>query len=609
MMTTQPIRLTSLTFASSCIAVLFAASLAPAQSSSLEFPYQALVAKDNALVRSGPGEVHYGTQKLAAGQVVEVYRHDPDGWCAIRPVEGSFCIIPEATVEIISEGVGEIKLAGTTPFVGTKLGTVDKPLWQVKLREKEKVSLIGQLSWPNPEGHSTIWYQIKPPAGEFRWINISDLESLSGETMASVLQPKPKKLAVVPKPTQPAAKLPVARSSAAAPRPTANLAQPSIVTPVEPNLDLATAKQQASNSNIQPTVSPPNKPPTQTIESNNFVEDQSKIQLASFAAATTPEPTAATEPPLQDSGGGWRRATRAIPSDNLSKNSNDRFTQSSVPYDSRPQFGSSPNYNNSSFASQNQNFNQAGSAQNRAFESYNLNSTSQPQSSFTGQIRVADASPDRSRFAQQLSQSRNFPQTYTGQPTASGTLQALNNRLTMEMLKAPSAWQLEPLEAATRQYMSTGSFSDQQAGTQFLAKLENCRRVAAGYGRSNPSSGSGFSNANGLSNGQSGYGSGSPSSSAGFNANVGLNPIGSNAQDNSQFDATGWLNELKHSRGTDPSTYVLQDTSGKIIYHVTPMPGLNLTRYLKKRVGVKGQLGFNQKLNLRHVTIERLFPL
>ena len=191
MMITQPIRLASLTFAFSCIAALLAASHANAQNSSLEFPYQALVAKDNALVRSGPGEVHYGTQKLAAGQVVEVHRHDPDGWCAIRPVEGSFDIIPEATVEIVGEGVGEIKMAGTTPFVGTKLGTVEKPLWQVKLREKEKVSLIGQLSWPNPEGHSTVWYQIKPPAGEFRWINISNLESLAGETMASVIQPKP----------------------------------------------------------------------------------------------------------------------------------------------------------------------------------------------------------------------------------------------------------------------------------------------------------------------------------------------------------------------------------------------------------------------------------
>ena len=93
------------------------------------------------------------------------------------------------------------------------------------------------------------------------------------------------------------------------------------------------------------------------------------------------------------------------------------------------------------------------------------------------------------------------------------------------------------------------------------------------------------------------------------NANPGLDTYGSILPNNSQFDATGWLNELKQARGTDPSTYVLQDASGKIIYHVTPVPGLNLNRYLRKRVGVNGQLGFNQKLNLRHVSIERVYPL
>ena len=569
MMTTQPIRLAFLTFALSCIAVFIAASLANAQSSSLEFPYQALVAKDNALVRSGPGEVHYGTQKLAAGQVVEVYRHDPDGWCAIRPIEGSFSIIPATTVEIISEGVGEVKLASTTPFVGTKLGTVEKPLWQVKLREKEKVSLIGQLSWPSPEGHSTVWYQIKPPAGEFRWINISNLESLSGETMASVIQPKPDKTAVVPKPTQPT-------------QPTELVSQPN-VTPVKPSYDAATDQQ-------QPAVV---QTPDRAVEASQSDGDQSDVQLASFAPAAASN----AAPPLQDSGGGWRRATRAIPSDSSSQSSGSGARQPVMPNVSRSQFDPPSNSNYSRFANQNQRgLNQPASNTNSPFESYNLNSTSQPQASFAGQIRVAEATADRNRFAQQLDQSRGLAQTYTGQLSSSNALQTLNNRLTMEMLKAPSAWQLDPLEAATRQFMSTANYTDQQAGTQFLAKLANCRRVAAGYGSGTSSFGGN-------------YGSGSPASFVGTDANVGSSNFGANGQGNAQFDATGWLNELKQARGTSPSTYVLQDATGKIVYHVTPMPGLNLSRYLKKRVGIKGQLGFNQKLNLRHVTIERVFPL
>ena len=349
MMTTLPTRHAALSLALSCFTVLVAASLASAQGPSLEFPYQALVAKDNALVRSGPGEVHYGTQKLAAGQVVEVYRHDPDGWCAIRPVEGSFCIIPESTVEIISEGVGEIKMAGTTPFVGTKLGTVKKPLWQVKLHEKEKVSLIGQLSWPNPEGHSTVWYQIKPPAGEFRWINISNLESLAGETMASVIQPKPTQATPTEKavptttPTPPPktiASLPTAES-----RPAADFAAQPSVTPVKPSYDSATAQQQPSQ-NAQPNRPITSQTDEGAVEPNDFAADQTQVQLASFAPTTPTEPTT---PPLQDSGTGWRRATRAIPSISVSKSSSDRFEQSATANDNRSQFDSASNYYNSNY--------------------------------------------------------------------------------------------------------------------------------------------------------------------------------------------------------------------------------------------------------------------
>ena len=54
------------------------------------FPYKAFVAADDVYVRSGPGQNYYPTDKLKRGQEVEVYRHDPGGWCAIRPVDGSF---------------------------------------------------------------------------------------------------------------------------------------------------------------------------------------------------------------------------------------------------------------------------------------------------------------------------------------------------------------------------------------------------------------------------------------------------------------------------------------------------------------------------------------
>ena len=47
-----------------------------------EFPYTACVNSADVFVRSGPGKNYYPTDKLSKGDKVEVYRHDPGGWCA-----------------------------------------------------------------------------------------------------------------------------------------------------------------------------------------------------------------------------------------------------------------------------------------------------------------------------------------------------------------------------------------------------------------------------------------------------------------------------------------------------------------------------------------------
>ena len=154
---------------------MFSEPVVIAQDRQPDFPYQALVIAENAKVHSGPDSVHYPTDELKQDSIVEVYRHDLGGWCAIRPPSGSFSLVPESVVYRESEYVGVITEAGVQAWVGTRLGTVEIPLWQVKLRQNEEVEILGEVSWPNPEGYSTIWYQIAPPPGEFRWIRISDL--------------------------------------------------------------------------------------------------------------------------------------------------------------------------------------------------------------------------------------------------------------------------------------------------------------------------------------------------------------------------------------------------------------------------------------------------
>jgi uncharacterized protein YgiM (DUF1202 family) len=71
--------------------LLCGAALLPAAAvAQTSFPYKASATSDDVYVRSGPGQTYYATDKLKRGQQVEVYRHDPGGWCAIRPIEGSF---------------------------------------------------------------------------------------------------------------------------------------------------------------------------------------------------------------------------------------------------------------------------------------------------------------------------------------------------------------------------------------------------------------------------------------------------------------------------------------------------------------------------------------
>lgn len=133
-----------------------------------QFPYVAYVVHNDAQVRSGPGERYYATQQLAQGFAVEVYRHDGDGWCAIRPPEGSYSWIPARDVKIVDSNVGEIVTDRIVTRVGSTL-TPDRTAVQVLLERGERVALVpGALTEPD-------WLRIVAPAGEFRWIAARDL--------------------------------------------------------------------------------------------------------------------------------------------------------------------------------------------------------------------------------------------------------------------------------------------------------------------------------------------------------------------------------------------------------------------------------------------------
>ncbi|MGD0655706.1 MAG: hypothetical protein ABSA16_15310 [Thermoguttaceae bacterium] len=150
--------------------VLFCLIVSAASSAMGEqaFPYKAYVAADNVEVRCGPGEDFYPTDKLQKGEMVEVYRRDAGGWCAIRPPEGSFSWISGRVLKLQDDNLAVVREDDVASRVGSRLSNV-RDIIQVRMRKGEAVEILD--SKEDAGGKSQVWYKIAPPSGEFRWVS------------------------------------------------------------------------------------------------------------------------------------------------------------------------------------------------------------------------------------------------------------------------------------------------------------------------------------------------------------------------------------------------------------------------------------------------------
>jgi SH3-like domain-containing protein len=133
------------------------------------FPYTAYIRSDDVNVRSGPGDNYYPVSKLARGDVVEVYRHDPGGWYAIRPPAGSFSWISGEFLKPIDGSTAVVIGDRVVARVGSAFSDV-RDCIQVRLERGEEVDVIEAKRF-NEGPAAQTWYKIAPPAGEFRWVS------------------------------------------------------------------------------------------------------------------------------------------------------------------------------------------------------------------------------------------------------------------------------------------------------------------------------------------------------------------------------------------------------------------------------------------------------
>lgn len=145
-------------------AILILLALTTADSARADdFPYIAYITTDDVYVRSGPGRDYYPTTKLAKGKPVEVYRHDPGGWLAIRPPAGSYCWVSARHLDPTEGELAVVNSDRVVARVGSEFSDV-RDVIQVRLERDEQVVLV------EPPAVDSPWCKVEPPAGEFRWV-------------------------------------------------------------------------------------------------------------------------------------------------------------------------------------------------------------------------------------------------------------------------------------------------------------------------------------------------------------------------------------------------------------------------------------------------------
>ena len=76
----------------------------------------------------------------------------------------------------------------------------------------------------------------------------------------------------------------------------------------------------------------------------------------------------------------------------------------------------------------------------------------------------------------------------------------------------------------------------------------------------------------------------------------------------SQYDASGWLVPVHATHAGQPE-YAITDDRGNTLAYVTAVPGVNLRRYLRQPVGLKGRRGYLSELAANHIVVERVVSL
>jgi hypothetical protein len=75
-----------------------------------------------------------------------------------------------------------------------------------------------------------------------------------------------------------------------------------------------------------------------------------------------------------------------------------------------------------------------------------------------------------------------------------------------------------------------------------------------------------------------------------------------------KYDGTGFLKPVL-AQGESVAPYALVDAEGNTRCYLSPSPGMNLSRYVNKEVGIYGRRGYVEALGVPHLTAQRIIDL
>jgi hypothetical protein len=176
------------------VACGFSAPAVSAGEATDRFPLSVRVTAEHTYLRAGPSDDFYPTERLLCDDTVEVWAIDPAGYCAVRPVQGSFSWLRAADVDdeaalddaAADESIEQVATAPRQSFVGVVVtdGAVSRVgsqlndlrhVAQVRLEAGERVRVLEMVRIPGGR-HAGLWARIEPPAGEYRWVRATDLD-------------------------------------------------------------------------------------------------------------------------------------------------------------------------------------------------------------------------------------------------------------------------------------------------------------------------------------------------------------------------------------------------------------------------------------------------